>query len=260
MNKYQKIDNKRYLMLQYSPKEQEIIEIYQQVINKIAVFCNTLGTKNVSEIYNVFGILAHEGYLSHSQEIALKPSKTFDILGYEGADILIGKGNCRNFSNFLKLIYEKMGYESWIIANYLYDTEDANFNNVHRLIQRISRLNHACCLVEEDKIPYIFDSLNMESYIYKEPKHQIGKRGSKIKINYKWTYFFNTINQAQLNKIQNYPQMYQLLPEEKRILAESKVGTIRPIVFNELNNTDCMHQFYESIHYELTQAKKLAKI
>lgn len=113
MNKYQRMDEEKMLAMQYSSKEMEVIDIYNTVLDKANKFCDGLGVQNVSDVFNVFNILVHEGYLSYEQNIAIKPSLHFDIYGYEGADILVGEGNCRHFSNFLKLLYEKRGMMLW---------------------------------------------------------------------------------------------------------------------------------------------------
>ena len=68
------------------------------------------------------------------------------------------------------------------------------------------------------------------------------------------------MSEGQLKKIKSFPSVYLKFDEDKRKGIESKAGVIRSSVFNQLNNTDCLDYFHESIQYELKQAKKLSKI
>lgn len=259
MNKYQKMDEEKMLAMQYSKRDIEVIDVYKKVVDKVNGFCNELGIRNVSDIFNVFSILAHEGYLSYGRNMALEPSDNFDIYLFEGADILIGKGNCRNFSNFLELLYRTRGNDSFVVANYLYGVNDSNFNRTSRLLQRMFKFNHACCLVEENDVQYIFDPSNVEAYVHKGLKYQTGNRDGKLRINFDKTYLLNAMTKEDLNKIKTFPRVYLSYDDKKKQYIESKAGVLSSAIFNELNNTDCMEEFHESIKYELSYVKRLTK-
>lgn len=259
MNKYEKMDLEKTLEKNYSSRELEIIDLYGNVIDCFMTFCNDLGTQNVSDIFNVFSILAHNGYLSFDCDIQVGSKNGFDIFQYEGADLLVGAGNCLNFSDFLKAIYNKMDNKAYVLANYLYGVKDSNFSQVDRLIQRILRCNHTCCLVVEEGVPCIFDTLNVEAYLYSNNKYQYGSHGGKLRINFDKTYFLNDITLEQFNTIKTYPKLYNLISNEKRQSLEKSFGKINPVLFEKLDQTNCMECFHEVIKPYLVKVKKMQK-
>ena len=181
----------------------------------------------------------------------------FNIFPYDGADLLIGRGNCLHFSNFLKCLYERMGNETYILANYLYGARDSNFNEFSRIVQKIFRFNHACCLVIEDNLPYIYDSANVEAYLYGGNKYQFGNHGGKLRVNFDKTYLLNDITLEQISRIKTYPSLYKFIDEEKRQDIEKSYDKINSTIFQRLDQTDCMDKFHESIKPYLIKVKKL---
>lgn len=259
MNKYEKMDLEKVLAKDYSSRELEIIDLYRKVIDCFVMFCNDLRAKNVSDIFNVFSILAHNGYLSFDCDIQIGSKDGFDIFQHEGADLLVGTGNCLNFSDFLKDIYNKMDNKAYVVANYLYGVKDSSFSQVDRLIQRILMFNHACCLVVEENVPCIFDPLNVEAYLYSNDKYQYGNHGGKLRINFDKTYLLNDITLDQFNTIKTYPKLYNSIGNEKRQSLEKSLGKINPVLFEKLDQTNCMERFHEVIKPYLVKAKKIQK-
>lgn len=259
MNKYAKIDYAKSLAKKYSNVDLEVIEIYENIIKELDIFCKSLDASNVSEVFNIFSILSHNGYLSYNKLITLGPTKSFDIFNYEGSSILVGTGNCLNFSNFLKRLYIYMGYESFVIANYLYNVKDSNFDTINRIVQRILKFNHACCFVFENNIPYIFDPLNVEAYLYKNDKYQVGNHGSKLRVNFDKTYLLNTMSLDQLSDLRSSSKIYLSMDKNEKSNIDNNLGKIKKPLFDILNNTDCMEEFHEKIKPDLKRVKKLQK-
>ena len=258
MDKYEKMDIQKFAASNYASKDNLVIGLYKNVIQQTVEFMDEVGVKDVNDTFNVFSILVHNGYLSYDKKMTPSSDKTFDIFGYEGADILLGNGNCLNFANFLKQIYQEQGHESYVVANYM-NIKDSNFNAFNRLMQLVLRFNHAVTYVNADDTPYMFDSLNVEAFLYNGAIIQKGNKGDKLTVNFDKTYLLNDMSFEQLRGVKRVHSMYMVKDITDQMDIQQKFGKINPETYALLNDSDCMDQFHENIAVDLERAHFMKK-
>lgn len=154
----------------------EVMNIYKSLLDKMSKLAKELNVSNSLELSILFSYLLWNGYLSKTKKHEFKANNKDEIVGLQFIDITNGKGVCRNYSEMLKDFLNNNGYNSVILANYLYANikVDYRMNIDGRKLYQMSdmsesisfkkkKANHAFNLID-DKGLYIYDPTNLLIY------------------------------------------------------------------------------------------------
>ncbi len=124
----------------YTKDVSEISELYNQFIKNYNELNKMLNLTNPVEINTLFSNLLYDGYLSKDKKFEFSEEQIKDIYNLSGADIITGKGVCRNISATLTDILNDYGIKSSQLSVFYDDSlEDieAIKNELNRFLDEI---------------------------------------------------------------------------------------------------------------------------
>lgn len=168
---------------------------YKKILDSTCILASELSISNSLELSILFSYLLYNGYYSKTGEHKYKLEDRSIIPGFFSYDIFNGNGVCLNYSTMLSDILRNNGYKATIIVNKVHDVDkpeykmkiargivDPKINTkiIHSLLSPLSNLtgNHACTLIIDNDMPYIYDSTNLTMFdcvSNRIAKHALGK-------------------------------------------------------------------------------------
>jgi hypothetical protein len=155
---------------------QEIKKMYTEIIENTKDLYNELGIIDPTHIFSVYSYMLKKGYFSANMDFAYGFTSK-DLSRLLGADVIVGRGVCRNISSFLVDLYNNMGILSLPLSvnatkKTLTQIEEIseiamkvdNQKDKLRILSKILTFlkfpNHMITLAEKDGKAYIFDPTN----------------------------------------------------------------------------------------------------
>lgn len=166
--------------------EKEIAE-YNNIILNTAKFIKELGLQdNHTSYYIIFTYLLWNGLVSKNMQYTFTNNNLLSLNGFQGLDIINGKGSCRSISNMLNSVFQQLGYDTHFLVNsnrikcitHVIDIERKNekgvipapqLNAIFRHIEIDPVGNHASILLKSNGNYYVYDSTNLSIYKVDEP-------------------------------------------------------------------------------------------
>jgi hypothetical protein len=135
-----------------------LYEEYIKFIKNVVVLMKELGITSSIDYAYTLEFLIHRGILS-TEPFSYK-RKIDDILGIEGASVILGGGECRNFAKFYDHVFYNAGFS---IA-------DCHCNDYRSAYLRdIMPANHVINVINCDDVRYGFDAYNKRIYKFLNP-------------------------------------------------------------------------------------------
>jgi len=233
----------------------KIKNIYNKIISNYIELNNNLNLTNIIEIYLLYTILVHKGYLSKKHKFTIGTKKTeSDLIKcnlIKGADVINGLGVCRHLSAMLKDIYDKMNINNEIIPVYFY--------NVGEEIKTYPLGNHVINLVSENNKTFYLDPMNTCKW---------DKVGKNILVTYdnnaldissiaNWIDIID-YNNMNVVALQNIKRLLSL----NSIMSKKEYESIKKnLIYIYENNLDFFEKFYnENSEYYNDISSKLKEI
>ena len=155
------------------------VKDYHEIVAIFSEFLRNEGIEDPQQIYEYYNYAMWNGYFSRDHE--LQYSSNRDIYADNaGMSIMSGNAVCLNYADMLSLIFEKMGFNSYVTVCYVepgnIETEiirtdklfarkiDQNYEPESNIfLETLTKLtgNHAVTCVEINKEIYIFDPTNL---------------------------------------------------------------------------------------------------
>lgn len=101
--------------LKKTDEYQEIEENYQVFIKNVTNFMQSLGIKDVTDIFACYVYMYRQGYFSYNHYFEYNPDLK-DLPCLNGLDVILGKGVCRSIAAMLFDIYKSFGYKTDFLA------------------------------------------------------------------------------------------------------------------------------------------------
>ena len=130
-----------------------LYEEYIKFIKKVVVLMKELGITSSIDYAYTLEFLIHRGILS-TEPFSYK-RKIDDILGIEGASVILGGGECRNFAKFYDHVFHNAGLS---IANYHCNDYKSAY------LRDIMPANHMINIINHNNTRYGFDAYNQRVY------------------------------------------------------------------------------------------------
>lgn len=151
---------------------------YNSILDKWLQLAHEMKLNNSLQISNMFSYLLWNGYFSKLNNHKYNIDNRRNIIGFFAFDILNGSGVCLNYSDMLKDLLNRGGYQASSIINYVdgnininykpeLKTETINPKIYTRLLMKmltpLKRIigDHACVLINENNKSYIYDATNI---------------------------------------------------------------------------------------------------
>lgn len=135
----------------------DTITLYDDITDQIVDVFKELTLTNPAACYAVFKNLLRSGAIGGKNPEGISDT-TLDIYEHEGIDLLLEEGCCRSASEMLHRCLEKMGYESYLVVNYLPPTKATREDTK-------KEANHLVVVVPYQDEIYILDPINNSYYL-----------------------------------------------------------------------------------------------
>ena len=256
------IRNQRIMRYQVNKNQNEyryLIFKYQNILKELRIFINDLvGTNKFSEAAAISAII-FDGYVSYNKnfQIYCGNSKTLDMCGYNGIDIIDGIGCCRHFSSFSTDTFSKD-----------FVSIPCHINGTNRLLSpevladiKLCNLtpddlaDHLCILFSYYNRYYIFDPLNVNIY-YVDNQSAICINDYEIM----QLYYENLIADSFYSNRKMNQLFKKISLSNGNIfdeLAVNKINEAQEIVLNNSNQCD---NFYNNIKNNIKEVHEQKKL
>jgi hypothetical protein len=155
---------------------QEIKKMYTEIIENTKDLYNELGIIDPTHIFSVYSYMLKRGYFSTNMDFAYGFTSK-DLSRLLGADIIAGRGVCRNISSFLVDLYNSMGILSLPLSvnvsrktlnqieeisemTMKVDNQKDKLKILSKILTFLKFSNHMITLAEKNDKTYIFDPTN----------------------------------------------------------------------------------------------------
>lgn len=173
----------------YNERKKEVIQLfsnevekYDNIIKITAEFIKEVGLQdNYTSYYTIFSYLLWNGFFSKDMKYIYNNNDLLDLKGFEGLNVISGKGNCRSISNILNSISQQLGFDTHFLINsyrtnyrnYILDIErndeyglilPSKLHDVSYDMTIDSVGNHASILINQNGNFYVYDCTNLSVY------------------------------------------------------------------------------------------------
>lgn len=175
----ERYDERKRENIQQFSKE---VEEYDNIIKIAAEFIRDLGLQdNYTSYYVIFTYLLWNGFFSKDMKYIFTNNNLLSLNGFQGFDVIAGKGSCRSISNILNSISQQLGFDTHFLVNsfrtnyrnHILDIERKDehgiilppkLHNVSYNTSINSVGDHASILLNQNGNFYVYDPTNLSVY------------------------------------------------------------------------------------------------
>ncbi len=145
----------QFLMKEVTETYMETINQYQTMISTTAQFFKEMNVQTPEDCFQLYTDLLWKGYFSNSRNYVYNEEDQNNIIGYYGARLATGYGDCKNNEDFFCNLLNALGFSARQVVGFFSDYDEDGLLLEERLFG-----NHVITMVEYNGEEYYFDTTN----------------------------------------------------------------------------------------------------